>query len=629
AHVNAFPPELTHLALAKLHTFLKGKRFVGTEFISGVLERTGALARSGEFNSRDMRGTLHPAIRLGVEPSKDARDAIVGRVLQLARTCSPDEAALFSEVVARWDVLRLPELEQVLLQRGNVTLQGAGAAQGNRAGERGEPSEPPDALMEGRSRSRDRDHRPEPECALGTAARYIGGIPLPCRSGKRRRSPEGVEQSKEVAGLPRAGGQTRQLQDGGGREAPERDVVVRSSDRSSMDLVLKNEVARLRHAGEEVAGEHARDQERDEEDLCHGEAAPCVWRLARHLQASEERSRAERAAMGEELHRARPDQETEVAAKDAELQAAEKDGFRRARDEHARELHVIDERVRAEVAAKDGEIARLLHAGAQQEKALAASKADLAAKGEEDERCRARQGEAEQLQAKEVAATAQELLRARGEQTGELEAMQNEIDRLRHTGVELARELEGKTKEIAELRRDKAEQGAALAASKDKLAAKDGKIEFLRRAGEQLETAVAASKAEVAAKQEELCRVRQDLGDQETALAVKETEVAAKQEEIARGRYAGEQLEAALAAKEGALAATEEDIAELRRERAQQSTEAVGHRRAGELQEAALVAKDDELRIAREEQEAELAAKDAELLRANWRIEMSSPHDGG
>ena len=137
--VSAFSPELTSLALAKLCKFLKaggGSLSVeGEQFVSAVLEHTAALVREGDLSCHSMRGILHHAMYLGVEPSAAAREAIVGRVLQLACTCSPDNAAFFTQVLTRWEVLRLPELERVLLQRNlkgpesaQAKVQGTGGA---------------------------------------------------------------------------------------------------------------------------------------------------------------------------------------------------------------------------------------------------------------------------------------------------------------------------------------------------------------------------------------------------------------------------------------------------------------------------------------------------------------------
>ncbi|KAJ1488738.1 hypothetical protein T484DRAFT_1886887, partial [Baffinella frigidus] len=137
AHVGAFPPELTHLALAKLHTLLRGGKLgaKGKKFITAVLQRTGDLARVCYFNAHEMRTTLDLASTLGVAPSQGAMAAIVGRVAQLAPACSADQAAVFSRVLARWKVPR-PDLQRVLQQRARATVEGADGADGNRAGER-------------------------------------------------------------------------------------------------------------------------------------------------------------------------------------------------------------------------------------------------------------------------------------------------------------------------------------------------------------------------------------------------------------------------------------------------------------------------------------------------------------
>ena len=49
-------------------------------------------------------------------------------MIQLARTCSPHQFALFTEVLEQWDARRVPDLEHVLQQRAvaHVTLLGAG-----------------------------------------------------------------------------------------------------------------------------------------------------------------------------------------------------------------------------------------------------------------------------------------------------------------------------------------------------------------------------------------------------------------------------------------------------------------------------------------------------------------------
>jgi len=207
--------------------------------------------------------------------------------------------------------------------------------------------------------------------------------------------------------------------------------------------------------------------------------------------------------------------------------------------------------------------------------------------------------------------------------------------------------LAGKEEEIAGLRREKEEQGGALAASEGKLAAKDGKIEFLRHAvlrhtgmlrhlvrnEEQQEAALAASKAAVAVRDGEIARLSRAGEQQETARAANAAALAAKEDELFRTRR---EQETELAAKDAALLragqekkrqlnTSDERAARLRREQEQESTLQLAAKdgaitRLGEQHDAALAGKEaerqlsqDELCRVRQEHTRLLQAKEAEI----------------